>query len=633
MLAPLTAGASLVVLAIYQTATAIKSGDWLGAAIGVAGALVGVGAVMAAKGALTAASTFAKVASVAAKVKGVAQAAQTAMAAAKAKNAGSLLGALASGAAAFAAFSSNAADKFAQIMTRWSERLNKWGAIISGGEKLVQGIKKGDPLAAIGGALDTAVAAVGAKSSAGVALTRASKITGYVNAGKRALQAKPPGYPAVAEAALGIAGQLHEDRRIDDASRIVASADRLKQAWDKRDADPSALAEAALGLAESIQLARYDLDHDERKDGAGAPAPDAARAAITTRYQRAGRIVKAAGAVLKAATAVPRPNYLGALDAASQLIAELTDSKRLDAAAVVAARLDAWTRAVNSKNEAAITAAGLALGEAIDGLRTTITEDHASARRDAEAQLGQGQTLPDDGADALPPGPDRGAPEPGGDDAAQPGVGGPSDDGAGYVVSNVAYQEPGAQPGQPGARPAAPPKQPSISGTIVGGGALSAADVDAIDAAAKTVPSQFRRYIAYAGVIKVGGSLVWRANNPGNLRDAGTKIDTVSGAVGTFAVFATMADGRAAQRSLYLDKYGAMTVKDAIEKLTPPSENDTPRYLARLKAAGVDLGKDVKSQIDVLMSAVEANEGMISGVEVTRTAAPRGRELAVCVVA
>src|SRR5678815_5365747 len=72
VLAPLTAGASLIVLAIYQTATAIKSGDWLGAAIGAAGALVGVGAFMAAKGALGAASTFAKVASVAGKVKNVA---------------------------------------------------------------------------------------------------------------------------------------------------------------------------------------------------------------------------------------------------------------------------------------------------------------------------------------------------------------------------------------------------------------------------------------------------------------------------------------------------------------------------------------------------------------------------------
>ncbi|HZJ66127.1 MAG TPA: hypothetical protein VFD36_21625 [Kofleriaceae bacterium] len=163
-------------------------------------------------------------------------------------------------------------------------------------------------------------------------------------------------------------------------------------------------------------------------------------------------------------------------------------------------------------------------------------------------------------------------------------------------------------------------KKPTIPGTIIEGGALSDADVDAINEAAPKVPKQFRRYVAYAGVIKVGGSLAWRANNPGNLRDADTKIGTVHGAVGTFAVFANMEAGRAAQRALYLNKYGSMKVRDAIEKLTPPSENDTATYLKRLEQAGVDLDKDVKSQIDTLMSAVEANEGMITGVEIARAA-------------
>jgi hypothetical protein len=174
----------------------------------------------------------------------------------------------------------------------------------------------------------------------------------------------------------------------------------------------------------------------------------------------------------------------------------------------------------------------------------------------------------------------------------------------------------------PSAPPAAPvaKKTPLIPGTIVEGGPLSDADVDAINTAAKSVPAQFKRYVAYAGVIKVGGSLAWRANNPGNLRDDASKIGTVHGAVGTFAVFATMEDGRAAQKSLYLNTYGEMIVKAAIEKLTPRSENDTDAYLKRLAGAGVDLGKNVKSQIDTLMSAVEANEGMIKGVEVTRAA-------------
>ena len=161
-------------------------------------------------------------------------------------------------------------------------------------------------------------------------------------------------------------------------------------------------------------------------------------------------------------------------------------------------------------------------------------------------------------------------------------------------------------------------KEITISGTIVAGGLLSKETQTQVNAAAAKTPKQWRRYIAYADVVHVGGSLAWRANNPGNLRGAATKIGSVSGAVGKFAVFASIEDGRAAQRALYLDKYGSMTVKDAINKLTPPSENDTKKYLADLKRAGVDLDKDVKSQIDVLMPAVMVNEGLIVGIVVKR---------------
>ena len=89
--------------------------------------------------------------------------------------------------------------------------------------------------------------------------------------------------------------------------------------------------------------------------------------------------------------------------------------------------------------------------------------------------------------------------------------------------------------------------------------------------------------------------------------------------MGKFAVFATLEAGRAAQKSLYLNNhYGSMTVEAAINELTPPTENDTVAYLKKLKAAGVDLEKDVKSQIDLLMTAIEANEGMLAGTDVTR---------------
>ena len=163
------------------------------------------------------------------------------------------------------------------------------------------------------------------------------------------------------------------------------------------------------------------------------------------------------------------------------------------------------------------------------------------------------------------------------------------------------------------------PDEPlQINGVIIQGGELSGATIIAVNIAAAKAPAQWKRYIAYDKEVKVGGSLSWRNNNPGNLRDAPTKIGLAPGAVGHFAVFASLDDGRLAQRSLYLEKYGKMTVTDAINRLTPPSENDTSKYLKDLEAAGVKLNQNVESQIDVLMKGVEANEGLIAGIIVER---------------
>ena len=181
------------------------------------------------------------------------------------------------------------------------------------------------------------------------------------------------------------------------------------------------------------------------------------------------------------------------------------------------------------------------------------------------------------------------------------------------IASDIKGSETGALP--PKEAPA-PAKTLTVSGVVVAGGPLNDATIDLVNEAAKTQSN--KRYIGYDSLVRVGGSIAWRANNPGNLRDASTKIGTVPGGVGNFAVFATIADGRAAQRSLYLNTYGNMTVRDAVTKLTPPSENDTAGYLKKLAKAGVDLDKDVKTQIDKLMSAIQANEGLIEGTEVTR---------------
>jgi hypothetical protein len=161
--------------------------------------------------------------------------------------------------------------------------------------------------------------------------------------------------------------------------------------------------------------------------------------------------------------------------------------------------------------------------------------------------------------------------------------------------------------------------KPVIPGAIIAGGELSKSTILAVNQAAAKTPAQWRRFVAYATLVKVGGSLAWRANNPGNLRDSPLKIGNVTGAVGVFAVSATMDDGHAAQKALYIKKYGTTKVREAIAKLTPPSENDTERYLKELEKAGGDLDKDVNSQIDVLMPAVALSEGVIAGIEVPRS--------------
>ena len=399
VIAPITGGASLIALSVMQAVNAIRTGNWLGAAIGVAGALVGAAAF--AKGMSGAASAFRKVGEIAGKAQKVAQAAQAAMAAAKAKNAGSLLGALASGAAAFAGAAATGAGKFAQTMKRWEERLTTWSGVVAGGQRVVAGIKAGDPVAAIGGALAAATAATGGQGKTGKQLARATSITRFVGAGQRALGDQPPDYGAVAEAALGIAGELRGGGRLEDAARIVGSANRVKAAWANRGSDPGALVDAALGLAEAIQLARYQHEGE----AGGEAGADGGRDALLTRVQQAGRVVSLAATALTAASRRPRPDYAGAVAAVGELVTEFHHGKRVAAAAELTSKLDAWTKAITGKDEAATFAAAFALGQAISGLRGAIEEERAAARQAAADKLGPSEVPADDGG-VLPPGPD-----------------------------------------------------------------------------------------------------------------------------------------------------------------------------------------------------------------------------------
>jgi hypothetical protein len=388
VLGPLTGGISLIVLSIYQAAIAIQSGDWIGAIVAIAGAVTGFAVLKFTQafveGAYGTAVTFAKIATVATKVQKVAEAAQAAMLAMKAKKAGSLLGAIAAAAGLFAGFAATGASKFAQTMNMWSLRLKHWAAIVSGGEKVLAGIQNHDPLGALQGAFATVAAFEPVGSQAAQNLGTAGKVAGFAKVAQTALNQHPPDYAAVAEQALLIGNALNGDRRLADAARIIGSANRLKTAIESK--DPAAIARAALELAESIQLARYDATHDEKKDPAtGLPVPDPGRFAALAPYERAIKVVSLADAVYLAATAKPHPDYAAALDATTNLVAILTGDKKLELAGRVTAKFAAWTHAVNSKDPAAILAATQALAAEIQAARAELEADKSKAQGDAAA--------------------------------------------------------------------------------------------------------------------------------------------------------------------------------------------------------------------------------------------------------
>ncbi len=161
----------------------------------------------------------------------------------------------------------------------------------------------------------------------------------------------------------------------------------------------------------------------------------------------------------------------------------------------------------------------------------------------------------------------------------------------------------------------APSITPEIKGIVAEGLPLSSRDVQSINDSISRIPkNQYKVYVAYLAIIKIGGFIPWRFNNPGSFRRWNTEIANLNG----FAIFATMEEGRRAQRARYL-QMGDMAVKKVIPILTPESENDTAKYLKDLEKQGIKLDDDVKSQVDLLLDAVNKNEGGAGvGIEIKR---------------
>lgn len=93
-------------------------------------------------------------------------------------------------------------------------------------------------------------------------------------------------------------------------------------------------------------------------------------------------------------------------------------------------------------------------------------------------------------------------------------------------------------------------------------------------------------------VVKREGSLAWRNNNPGNLEDGpfARKQPGYIGSDGRFAIFSTPEAGDKAREDLLFntETYSGLTVSEAINRYSPPNENNTASYIAKVtKAAGV----------------------------------------------
>lgn len=126
-------------------------------------------------------------------------------------------------------------------------------------------------------------------------------------------------------------------------------------------------------------------------------------------------------------------------------------------------------------------------------------------------------------------------------------------------------------------------------------------------------------YIADNGdrLLRSGGTIAWRFNNPGNLRPgAKYKLQIGQGktASGVFLIFPTPEAGREEKRQLLLRKYKDDSISRMLYTYAPPKENDTEAYINTVcKKTGFSrdrvIGELSSDELTKLMHAMEEYEG------------------------
>ncbi|KWE66062.1 peptidoglycan-binding protein LysM [Burkholderia ubonensis] len=136
------------------------------------------------------------------------------------------------------------------------------------------------------------------------------------------------------------------------------------------------------------------------------------------------------------------------------------------------------------------------------------------------------------------------------------------------------------------------------------------------------------QYVADNGdiLLRSGGTIPWRFNNPGDMRPppmhkgkrppgvVRTHIGIGDSKSGEFYIFPDYDTGWKEKFALLRRKYNAMSISDAMYVYAPPNENDTERYIAAIcKGTGYDRTRRLDSMSDAelesMMTVMKQHEG------------------------
>lgn len=139
------------------------------------------------------------------------------------------------------------------------------------------------------------------------------------------------------------------------------------------------------------------------------------------------------------------------------------------------------------------------------------------------------------------------------------------------------------------------------------------------------VTDQMKRTYYYKDgsyLTKENGTVAWRNNNEGNLRPGSLSSSRIGVDKKNFAVFATPEDGHNAKKYLLFSSYSYkdLTLKDAIKKYAPASDNNNPDSYANfiMRNAKVEdkvMCKYTTDEQERIMSSMKIQEGYKAGTE------------------